>query len=272
MTAPPASMRLLGSREVNGVLDVHDVASLVDGLRPLAARGEPLLVVAPAAHAARARHTLSLARAGAPGATGVVHGSSLPPLARRGLVEVLASLSGTLSSGELLVVCEALERTMVAGAAVTSVARLADPAPSMLLHLRSWWPASRFVVLTHPAPQVVAVRGGRTDALRLPETQVAVHFACAGPDGAMRALVDQLALRMTGVGPTVVEAPEDSPARWGTTRFAEFSAVPRDLSVLVRTALDAADECPSCGAPVAWSACRFCHARRDPAGDTRGER
>src|SRR6478609_1111098 len=121
MTAPPASMRLLGSRDVTGVVQVHDVAGLLDQLRPVPARIEPLLVVASRSQAAAASHTLSLARAGAPGATGVVHGSTLPPLARRGLVELLATWSTNLTASQLLVVCEAIERAMVAGAVLTSV-------------------------------------------------------------------------------------------------------------------------------------------------------
>src|SRR3954451_13033532 len=190
MTTAPGQVRLLGSREVGGVVGVDEVATLVDQLRPHAAREEPLLVVAAAAEATAVRHTLSLARAGAPGATGVVHASSLPPLARRGLVEVLSSMSGSFSAGELLLVCEALERTMTAGAAVTSVARRADPGPSMSQHVQSWWPSSRFVVLTHPHRVIVPVTGVDTAAVRLPEAAVPVYFASTGGDDATAGVVD----------------------------------------------------------------------------------
>ncbi|GAB3591168.1 hypothetical protein GCM10027446_08190 [Angustibacter peucedani] len=260
MTTAQGRVRLLGSREVGGVIGVDDVAGLVDQLRPHAAREDALLVVAAAAEADAVRHTLSLARAGAPGATGVVHASTLPPLARRGLVEVLGSMQGSFTAGQLLVVCEALERTMTAGAAVTSVARLADPGPSMAQHVQSWWPSSRFVVLTHPHRVIVPVTGVDTAAVRLPEVDVPMHFACTGGDDATAAVVDDLARRLTGQPATVVEAPAESRARWASRHFTEFSALPQDLSVLVRTALDAATECRSCGAPVAWTSCRFCHA------------
>ena len=265
MTAPPASMRLLGSRDVSGVVEVHDVEGLVDLLRPLPARIEPLLVVAAQSQVAAARHTLSLARAGAPGATGVVHGSSLPPLARRGLVELLASWSQTLNASQLLVLCEAIERVMVAGVALTSVARLSDPGPSMAQHVRSWWPASRFVALTQPTSRVVTVGGDYLESLRLPGSGVPLHFAATAGDPVTETVVRGLAELLTGHAPTVVDAPPDSAARWGTTGFIEFCAVPQDLSPLVRTALDSAQECRSCGAALAWDQCRFCHARRPVA-------
>lgn len=262
-TTAGAQMRVLGSRDVAGVLDVDDVDTLLGQLRPLPARTDPLLVVAPADVAARARRTLSMARAGAPGATGVVHASSLPPLARRGLVDLVTSLPGPLTAGELLVACEAIERTMVAGAVVGSLAKLASPAPRMAQHLAAWWPANRFVVLTHPAPRIARVERDLS-RLPLPPLPGPVHFATTAADVAYHVVVEQLAVRLTGHGATVVDAPEGSRERWGTTRFAEFCAVPQDVSGLVETALAAADPCRSCGAPVVWPSCRFCHALRTP--------
>lgn len=260
MTTPPGRVRLLGSREVGGVVAVDDVASLVDRLRPHAAREEALLVVASTDEADTIRHSLSLARAGAPGAAAVVHASCLPPLGRRGLVEVLGSMSGSFTAGQLLVVCEALERTMIAGAALGSVTRLADPGPSMAQHVRSWLPSGRFVVLTHPHRSVATLTSLDTSGVRLPEVDVPVYFARTGGDDPTGAVVDELAQRLAGGPAIVVEAPAESRRRWGTRRFTEFSAVPQDLTVLVRTACDAATECRSCGAPVVWSSCRFCHA------------
>ncbi len=262
MNAPSASMRVLGSRDVSGVLAVDDVGGLLDQLRPLPARTDPLLVVAPETDASRARHTLSLARAGAPGATGVVHASSLPPLARRGLVEVLGSMSAGLSAGQLLVAAEAVEGAMVAGAVLASVTRLAAPAPHMSQHLASWWPTTRFVVLTHPAAQIVRTSPGWAERLRLAVDDAPLHFAATAADATSQIAVDEIAQRLTGRAATVVATPDESRSRWGTPRFAEFSAVPQDVSALVTAALEAARPCRSCGAPVAWPACRFCHAAR----------
>jgi hypothetical protein len=67
MTAPQPGMRLLGSASVGGTLAVDDVGGLVDHLRPLASRAEPLLLITAVGDAATAARTLSLARAGAPG-------------------------------------------------------------------------------------------------------------------------------------------------------------------------------------------------------------
>lgn len=263
MSTTSAQMRVLGSRDVAGVLDVEDVDALLDQLRPLAARTDPMLVVAPAEVAGRARRTLSMARAGAPGATGVVHATTLPPLARRGLVDIVASLPGALRAGDLLVACEAVESAMVAGAVLGSLAKLASPAPRMAQHVAAWWPSQRFVVLTHPQPQVVRVEQDLS-RVPLPAQAGSVHFAATASDVAYHVVVEQLALRLTGHGATIVETPAGSRERWGTARFAEFCAVPQDVGRIVDAALAAADACRSCGAPVVWDSCRFCHARRSP--------
>jgi hypothetical protein len=261
MTAPQPGMRLLGSASVGGTLAVDDVGGLVDHLRPLASRAEPLLLITAVGDAATAARTLSLARAGAPGANAVVHASALPPLARRGLIEVLGSLRGS-SAGQLLVVAEAIERTMLAGAVVSSVARLADPGPSMGQHLRSWWPRTTFVVTTHPHPAITSVARGDAGQVPLPWAAAPMYFARAGDDPITGAVADQLAQRLTGGPAGPVDLPPESARRWGAGRFTEFSALPRDLGLLVRTALDAAEECRSCGAPVVWASCRFCRAVR----------
>ncbi|MGN6301118.1 MAG: hypothetical protein ACTHN8_08510 [Angustibacter sp.] len=264
MTTTTGRLRVLGSRDVDGALDVDDVDSLVTQLRPGAARTDPLLVVAPSAHAARARRTLSLARAGAPGATGVVHASSLPPLARALLVDLVSALPSSFTAGQLLVACEAIERSTVAGAVLGSLTRLAQPAPRMTQHLASWWPPNRFVVLTHPQPQIVRAATG-LEQLRLPAPDVPLVFRSTASDVASHVVVEQLAVRLTGRGAAVVEAPAESRERWGTDRFAEFCAVPQDVGDIVRAALAAATPCRSCGAPVVWASCRFCHSRCGPS-------
>ncbi|KQX65963.1 hypothetical protein [Angustibacter sp. Root456] len=257
-------LRVLGSRDVDGALDVEDVDTLLTRLRPGAARTDPLLVVAPAAQAERARRTLSLARAGAPGATGVVHASTLPPLARAALLEAVSELPSSFSAGQLLVACEAIERATIAGAVLGSLTRLAQPAPRMAQHLASWWPPNRFIVLTHPHPQIVRGATG-LEQLHLPPTGAPLAFRSTTSDVASHVVVEQLAVRLTGRGTSVVEAPEESRERWGTVRFSEFCAVPLDVSGIVHDALAAATPCRSCGAPVVWPSCRFCHSRGGPS-------
>lgn len=264
MTRTTGRLHVLGSRDVDGTLAVDDLDALVSQLRPAAARTEPLLVVAPSPQADRARRTLSLARAGAPGATGVVHASSLPPLARGVLLELVSALPSSFTAGQLLVACEAIERSTVTGAVLGSLTRLAHPAPRMTQHLASWWPPGRFVVLTHPQPQIVRAATG-LEQVRLPPTTAPLSFWSTASDVASHVVVEQLAVRLTGRGTQVVEAPEESRERWGTDRFAEFCAVPHDVRGIVTDALAAADRCRSCGAPVVWPSCRFCHSRRGPS-------
>jgi len=272
MPTAAATMRLLGSSEVDGELAVDDVAGLAARLRPAAARDEPLLVLTSAAGAERARHTVSLARAAAPGSGGVVHGSALPPLARDALVQALAAVSqessNPLGASQLLVVCEALERAAVAGAVVSSVTRLGHPGPSMVQHLRSWWPGSRFIALTHPYPQVSLVRDEQPGDLALTDAVGIGPLTRTTGDDATGEAVDALAVSLTGSPATRLEPPTGSRARWGTGRFTEFVALPADLGVLTRTALDAADECRSCSALVSASSCPFCHSRRWPLDET----
>jgi hypothetical protein len=273
-------MRLLGASEVGGELELDAVAELVDLWRPMSARTEPVLALTSAADAGLAEHTLSLARAAAPGATGVVHGSDLPPLARERVVDLLAALAAShdLGAGQLLVVCEAIERTVVAGAVVRSVTRLASPGPSMGQHLRSWWPPSRFVVTTHPHETITSV-GRETGDLPLTAAPTAMHGWVTTGDPAAGEIARAALALVTGRAPdrtddgveddvlavVEVDVPAQSRRRWATSRFVEFCALPVDVDVVVRTALASAQECRSCGAPVAWAACRICHARRPVA-------
>ncbi|GMA88162.1 hypothetical protein GCM10025868_34120 [Angustibacter aerolatus] len=85
-------MRVLGAPDLRTTLDVGDVDALVERLRPPAARADPFVVVVPAAAAATAARTVSLGRAGAPGAVGVVHASTLPPLALDVVGDLLAGM------------------------------------------------------------------------------------------------------------------------------------------------------------------------------------
>lgn len=255
------TMRLLGSRSVSGVVAVDDVGTLIEQLRPTPARGEPVLVVVPTDDAPTARHTLSMARAAAPGAHAVVHGTALPPLARRHLVDTLTSLSPRLTSGELLIACELIERDVVAGALVHSVTKLGSPAPTMSQHVRSWLPSSRFLVQTHPAPKVTLLDLQSPDALELPDTRPGWRVVCTPVDPGDEAAVLLIAQQLAGVPADEVPAPESSHDRWKSA-FCEFAAFPADITPAVQHAIADARPCRSCGAALVWPQCRVCGAQQ----------
>ncbi len=255
------TMRLLGSRSVSGVVALDDVGTLVDLLRPAPARGEPVLVVVPRDDGPAARRTLSMARAAAPGSHAVVHETSLPPLARGHLVDVLGSLSPRLTAGELLIACELVEASVVAGALLHSVTRLGSPAPSMGQHVRSWLPSSRFLALTQPEPAVTLLDARFPDDVGLPQTRPGWRMTRTPADPGDEAAVLLLAERLTGGPADEVPAPAASQSRWAST-FCEFAAFPTDLVTSVRAAVAEARACRSCGAALVWSRCRVCGAHQ----------
>jgi hypothetical protein len=264
-------MRLLGSRSVSGVVALDDVAALIDQLRPTPARGEPVLVVVPSDDGPTARRTLSMARAAAPGAHAVVHETHLPPVARRHLIDTLASLSPRLTAGELLIACELVERDVVAGALLHSVTKLGTPAPSMSQHVRSWLPSSRFVVQTHPEPHVALLDLQSPDTLELPETRLGWRMVCTPVDPSDETAVLLLAQQLTGAPAEEVPLPDASRARWKST-FCEFAAFPADITALVQRAVADARPCRACGAALVWPQCRVCGAHQgdDATASTTG--
>lgn len=266
-----ASMRLLGSRSVSGVVALDDIAALIDQLRPAPARGEPVLVVVPADDGPTARRTLSMARAAAPGAHAVVHETHLPPVARRHLVDTLASLSPRLTAGELLIACELVERDVVAGALLHSVTKLGTPAPTMGQHMRSWLPSSRFVVQTHPEPRVALLDLQSPGTLGLPETRVGWRMVCTPVDPSDEIAVLLLAQQLTGTAAEEVSPPDGSGDRWKSA-FCEFAAFPADITTLVQRAVADARPCRACGAALVWPQCRVCGAQQgdDSATPTAG--
>lgn len=261
-TTTRASMRLLGSRSVSGIVAVDDLAALVDQLRPAPARSEPVLVVVPSEQGPAARRTLSMARAAAPGAHAVVVETSLPPLARQHLVDTLTALSPRLTSGELLVACELVEANVVAGALVHSVTRLSQPAPSMGQHVRSWLPTTRFVVQTHPTQHVTRL-DLRNPHRYLPRaSKPGWELRCTDVDPRDATAMRLVAERLTGTPAREAPAPPGSADRWKGT-FCEFVAFPVDGTRELQAALSAARPCRSCGAAVIWPSCRVCGAQQE---------
>lgn len=258
----PATMRLLGSRAVSGVVAVDDVAALVDHLRPAPARSEPVLVVVPSDQGPVARRTLSMARAAAPGAHAVVVETSLPPLARQHLVDTLTSLSPRLTSGELLIACELVEANVIAGALLHSVTRLSRPAPSMAQHVRSWLPSTRFVVQTHPTQHVSRLDHQDPDSYRPTEPRPGWQMRCSEVDPSDEAAMRLLAEQLTGAPAREAPAPAGSADRWKSA-FCEFVAHPVGGAPGLQAALSTARPCRSCGAAVIWPACRVCGAQQD---------
>ncbi len=217
--------------------------------------------------AARARRTLSLARAGAPGSHrrgARQHPASARPLGAGRPRERAARRR--FSAGQLLVACEAIERSMLAGAVLGSLTRLAAPgAPHE--------PAPRVVVAAEPLrrahPPAAADRPRRNavwSRVPLPPPPGPVHVRRRPPPTSpATSSSSSWPCASPGTAPPS-STPPTSRADAGAPSASPSSAPCRRTSAgLVQDALAAAVPCRSCGAPVVWPSCRFCHARSGTA-------
>lgn len=142
-----------------------------------------------------------------------------------------------------------------------SVGGLADPAPSLGQHLRSWQPGSSFVLIHHPiasvtaasaAPQALSWPGGVTARRSLLEV-------AGEPPGSVVDRVSRLA-GATSVR-TVIPA-ASAQGRFGTARAVEMCAIPDDVEELAGPVTVA--RCPSCHLLSPGWLCAFCKRSTAP--------
>ncbi|OJV58709.1 MAG: hypothetical protein BGO38_15045 [Cellulomonas sp. 73-145] len=158
-------------------------------------------------------------------------------------------------AGELLTAVSAATST---SAVLSSVASLQKPSPSLLHHVASLWPPSRFAVDW----QNQTVRLG--DEAQAPEGVAVVVCASAKPVGPSQ----------TRPGPATELEPEAGAAFWGAARWFEASVLLTGLDTLVArtvmaTSAPGARTCPSCDRPGGADLCAFCQLPVvEPTGDT----
>lgn len=146
-----------------------------------------------------------------------------------------------------------LERTW-SGCVLSSVAGLDSPNPTVLQHLRSWWPPSRFLVRLHPGPAAVSVGRARL-LLDVPRggTDAVLSESAVGN----RTIEDLL----SAASPVSVR-PVPLPGRWDDVLsrpdLGQLALLPSDVADL---APRPDGVCPGCGQSTAAPVCLFCRVR-----------
>ena len=144
------------------------------------------------------------------------------------------------------------------GAWTTTVAHLAEPAPSLGQHLRSWVPGGGgFLVTLSGTPAVTPVTGAVPPAQPVMSRGSLLCAATKVPASALRS-----AVTLAGASDTV-ELPGlelDPRSRFGSARAVEMVALPADADVgLPDTA--SLPRCGVCDAAVPSQFCSYCHVR-----------
>lgn len=134
-----------------------------------------------------------------------------------------------------------------------SVAGMADPAPSLVQHMRSWLPGSGYLAVHNPTPEVIPAPRAPITRLDERSDHALIHSSSTTPwvVGAVRD-----ALRPASVSElSTVRDPIDS---FGTAKATELVAVP--LSFHTRSRPDHRDitTCVACGIRHARTSCPVC--------------
>jgi hypothetical protein len=171
------------------------------------------------------------------------------------LLEVAAQ---GLDAGLMPAYLDELAARTWSGAWMPSVAKLEEPTPSLVQHIRSLLPAGGgFLVTLSGRPGVVAVGSSADPAAT---TYVCASLLCA--DGAIPELAVRGALELCGAekSVTVAALTFDPLGRFGSAQAVEMLALPTGEGIrLPRMAR--LPRCVACGAAVANRFCAYCHVR-----------
>jgi len=195
----------------------------------------------------------------------IIHESALPPLGGSVLVAIAAAIAPAVgSTGLLAAALPRIERELLAGAWLSSVAGLQHPSPSLSQHAVSMAPWSSFAVIGSPVTRIarLARKHGSIDA---PRPDHPYGFLIADRDGNPGwvrgwVLPDLGSPPTREVRPTVL-----GPTYWGTSRLTEFATHPVDIAAFTEGAIAGltAASCRWCGEEIAADPCPFCGVRID---------
>jgi hypothetical protein len=234
------------------VLDVSDPVSLATALDD---DDEPVLVLSHERDALAAAVACAVLCGHQPGRVVGHVSASHGPLALAVCLSTARELAEDAGHGAAAVAD--LLAASWSGAVLTSVTRLSSPNPTVLQHLRSWWPGSRFLVRLQPDPLAVPADRAATAVDDLDRgTTSAFVTSDAGDDPVVRAVLDHVA--PAGIRPL------DLPGTWtgvlSRPARAQLALIPADVRRVVRPAGPA---CPGCGQSAADDVCLFCRVHLD---------
>lgn len=245
-------------------IERDDLPALIEELGTELGGGGRVVVVHPAWQTPVVRRRLETVRLALDSVRLGLYRCPLPPLAGGALVGLARAVAPRLPAERPVVdVLGALAAQLVPLARLSGVTQLETPAPTVLQHLWSLWPPSRFGVAGWPEPAVERLRSGAAPAVGeiagrrgAPLDQLLVSCADAELPWVEATLVPALG------GPHMVRADEPplSADFWGRRRPVEAVALPGDLEAVVAALADLppAVACRWCGEPTGLDPCPWC--------------
>ncbi len=245
-----------------GAVRLLDVRSPVAAAVRLAESDEPLVLVGHRNDSTRIRVVAAYVSANQPDRLVARASTDHAPLAGVAALDQAATLAK--DAGHALSIWrDLLDRTWSA-AVLSSVTKLGRPNPTMLQHLRSWLPRSRFVVQQGDSPR--SVSSPDVDQL-LVDLSRRSHdmFVTAGTD-------DEVVQRVVSqLSPTQLRTVDDMagwPQVYGITEQLQMALLPTDAARVVRAP---GPVCDGCGTHAADAVCPFCRTRTSSRPQLVGE-
>jgi hypothetical protein len=238
--------------------------------RCLPAAREGILVVYPQWQADAARRLLRLTRAVLDTDQVASIGLELPPLACSLVADLLSCSTPYLRLGHLAGLGRRLQKEILAGARLASVARLEHIETRLMDHVASYSPGSGFLALAAPRAGVERMSGREPLAAVDFRPANPVHLLIA-PQGSDYPDFGQELLSV--LRPQVVKTVPAQPLGmtfWGTRKhveFVAFSGHPQALSHFVRSTRYWL--CRWCGEPTSLDVCAVCGMFQGDAGPAR---
>lgn len=232
-------------------------ASIDEALRSVAGSG-PALVIVDEREATAQEQLVSHARAASTFSDVTIHRSRLSPLGVSALVQAARSLAEELPAARVHDLLPRIETSIRCFAVLSTVSKLRDPNPSLLQHMRSWWPTTRFLVEAGGTVHRFRPQS-TTDPLGSPSAGTPSVLLVAGEDGAVQN--ERTGRIVRGLGAASAMA-KQIPAHtwWGTKPIAEYCLAPLDLHGIITCHSAEARHwhCPWCRESTSAHPCRLC--------------
>lgn len=230
-------------------------ASIDEALRSVTG-SEPVLVIVDEREAAAQEQLVFHARAASTYSDVTIHRSHLSPLGISALVQAARSLADQMPAARVHDLLPQIEASIRCFAVLSSVSKLRDPNPSLLQHVRSWWPTTRFLAEAGGAVHRFRPQS-TTDPLGPPAAATPSVLLVAGEGDAVQ---DERTGRIVrGLGAASAMATQ-VPVHtwWGTKPIAEYCLAPLDLHGIITGHSAETRRCPWCRESTSAHPCRLC--------------
>jgi hypothetical protein len=238
---------------------------VADALKSAVSQGAAVLAILPRWAADPGRRALETVTAARAAPRLILHESLLPPLGGSVLVAIAAAIAPLVGGAGLLAAAlPRIERDLVTGAWLSSVAGLHHPSPSLSQHAASMVPWSSFAVIASPLERIAKLTRKRA-SIEVPRPRQPYGLLIADRDGNPE-WVRRAVLPNLGSPPTrEVKPTELGPTYWGTPRLTEFAAYPVDIAAFTEHARAGlmAVSCRWCGEEIVADPCPFCGVSSD---------